>query len=701
MPDAAFINNGVLAVQDGGKCYNAYSTVSGAGGTFQNKGEINISETGIFQNQNRLENSGIINTTGNFSTIKTTGYPSTVDNNGEINGFLIERHDDSYVNIANGKTVLKQGQTLTLGAGVAGSGAMGRILKVQDGAELIIEEGAVVDAKTHVTEDTVADFIDLSDKMVVNGELWLPDNTPGEVLDKIADNITGNGTVQSGSAKKYIVTISIGEELKTQLIEQGGTVTLPKDPVRDGYNFGGWYVADGDGFKEYDGQSQIQQSIKILSKWITVNAWAEPLTIESWSYGAKANKPKATPKYGEKVTYTYSSSADGEFTDTVPEDAGTWYVKAAVEAFEEGLGGWTSLESDPVSFEINPKTYEDGGSITVSEIKSEEDIKNIVIKDGEKVLTENEDYTVSTSEDDKEVTITITFKGNYDGTVEKKWEKPEPDTPDKPDTPDQPDTPDTPDQPDTPDTPDQPDQPDKPEQPDTPDKPDKPDTPDTPDQPDTPDVPENPGGSETPASKPNITKATAALNANAKAAPSGGRLKITWGKVSQADGYDIYAEKCGKKAKLVKSIKGSQKTSFSIIKICKKKVSPKASYKTQIRAYRIVNGKKEIIAKSLTLHTAGENQKGYTNARSLKVSKAKLTLKKGAVKKFAVSTVKQNSKKKLFPKSHIATYRYYSTDGSVASVSKNGTIKGKKKGSCTIYAVAANGVKKGIKVTVK
>ena len=149
------------------------------------------------------------------------------------------------------------------------------------------------------------------------------------------------------------------------------------------------------------------------------------------------------------------------------------------------------------------------------------------------------------------------------------------------------------------------------------------------------------------------------------------------------------------------SIKGSGKTNFSIIKIGKKKVSPKASYKTQIRAYQIGNGKKEIIGRSLVLHTAGENQKGYTNARSLKVSKAKLTMKKGAAKKITAKTVRQDSKKALFPKSHVASYRYYSTDKSIADVSRSGKIKGRKKGSCTIYVLAANGVKKGIKVTVK
>lgn len=283
-----------------------------------------------------------------------------------------------------------------------------------------------------------------------------------------------------------------------------------------------------------------------------------------------------------------------------------------------------------------------------------------------------------------------------------------PDNPDTPDTPDTPDKPDTPDQPDAPDTPDKPDSPDQPDNPDTPDKPDTPDTPgrpDVPDTPDTPDTPENPGIPETPEnpalSKSDIEKSTIKLNAKAQAIPSGSKLKVTWGKVSLADGYDIYAEKCGNRMALVKSIKGSGKTNFSITRIGRKKISQKAAYKIQIRAYRTVNGKKQIIAKSLTLHTAGKAQKNYTNVKNLKASKTKITLKTGVSKKVTAKLAKQNSKKKLFPKSHVAAYRYYTTDQSVASVSKNGIVRGKKKGNCTVYIVAANGMKKGIKVTVK
>lgn len=201
--------------------------------------------------------------------------------------------------------------------------------------------------------------------------------------------------------------------------------------------------------------------------------------------------------------------------------------------------------------------------------------------------------------------------------------------------------------------------------------------------------------------KKDIAGNTITLNNKAKVSVSGAKLNVSWGKIKGADGYDIYAAKCGNSMKLAKSIKGSAKTSYVISKIGKQKTSKKYDYKVQIRTYRMENGKKKTIAKSLTLHVAGKSKKNYTNAKSIKVSKEKITIKVGKTQKIKAKITRQNLLKKTFPAKHVSTYRYYSTDENVAVVSKGGTIKGKEKGSCTVYVVAANGVKKGIKVTVK
>ena len=45
--------------------------------------------------------------------------------------------------------------------------------------------------------------------------------------------------------------------------------------------------------------------------------------------------------------------------------------------------------------------------------------------------------------------------------------------------------------------------------------------------------------------------------------------------------------------------------------------------------------------------------------------------------------------------------RFYSSNANVATVSKDGKVKAVRKGSCTIYALANNGVRASMNVTVK
>ena len=59
------------------------------------------------------------------------------------------------------------------------------------------------------------------------------------------------------------------------------------------------------------------------------------------------------------------------------------------------------------------------------------------------------------------------------------------------------------------------------------------------------------------------------------------------------------------------------------------------------------------------------------------------------------------SEKKLIAKTHAPTLRYMSSDRKVATVSKAGKVKAVGKGSCKVYAYAANGVWKVVKVTVR
>ncbi len=172
------------------------------------------------------------------------------------------------------------------------------------------------------------------------------------------------------------------------------------------------------------------------------------------------------------------------------------------------------------------------------------------------------------------------------------------------------------------------------------------------------------------------------------------KITLKWKKVKGADGYLVYGTPCGKgkKPKLIKTLKKNSKTTFTQTK--RKKGTP---YRYIVRAYKLVGGKKITISIAKTVHVFTNGGK-YTNAKSVKVNKTKVSIKKGKKFKLKATEVKANKKKKIRKHRVIC---YESTNKKIATVTKKGVIKGKKKGTCKIYVYTQNGVSKTVKVTVK
>lgn len=182
-----------------------------------------------------------------------------------------------------------------------------------------------------------------------------------------------------------------------------------------------------------------------------------------------------------------------------------------------------------------------------------------------------------------------------------------------------------------------------------------------------------------------------------------GKLTVTWNTLQKADGYDIFAEPCGTKiteSSLITTVTG-KKTSVSLVKIAGKKLSGNKTYKVRIKAYTLSNGNKVYIGGSQDYHIAGKNSTRYTNVKKISVSRRTVFLKKGRSTKIKAVIKKQSSKKKLLPESHGKSLRYYTTDETIATVTPQGMIKAKKKGTCYVYVTALNGIKTKVKVTVK
>lgn len=171
------------------------------------------------------------------------------------------------------------------------------------------------------------------------------------------------------------------------------------------------------------------------------------------------------------------------------------------------------------------------------------------------------------------------------------------------------------------------------------------------------------------------------------------KITISWRSYEDADGYDCYWSYCdGKRSyKKLATVKAAKD------RVTSRRLDNNRRYKYFVVAYKLIDGKKVYIAKSNSLHVALKDAKA-TNAKKVTVNQTNVRLKAGDTFVIRSRTRLENTNKKELL--HAAAYRYYTSDQSVASVSKTGKIKALKSGTCVIYVVANNGVYGTIKVTV-
>ena len=190
-----------------------------------------------------------------------------------------------------------------------------------------------------------------------------------------------------------------------------------------------------------------------------------------------------------------------------------------------------------------------------------------------------------------------------------------------------------------------------------------------------------------------------ALDAGIKATSKGNKVTASWGNVDEADCYVIYAAYCGeKKIKKLRTV-GANTHQIDITTLHGKKFNTKKNLKYCVFAYKVVNGKKIELARSIMAHAPGSKNSKRTNVKAIKVKKASFTLKKGKKARIKAKLVLQKKSRK--PLKHEVKFRYASSNKKVARVSKKGTITAVGKGSCSIYVYAVNGCAKKIIVAVK
>ena len=167
--------------------------------------------------------------------------------------------------------------------------------------------------------------------------------------------------------------------------------------------------------------------------------------------------------------------------------------------------------------------------------------------------------------------------------------------------------------------------------------------------------------------------------------------KLTYAKVSKADGYLIYGAQCGQEMKKLADVE-STITSYTV-----NKLKQGTNYKYQVKAYQLIDGKQVIIMTSNVIHSVTEG-KIYANPTKVTSNTATVKLAEGKSKTVSCQVVIPKGKKL---KQHTAEIRYESSNKKIATVNSNGKITAKAEGTCYVYAYAQNGVYKKIKVVVK
>ncbi|MBQ4530018.1 MAG: N-acetylmuramoyl-L-alanine amidase [Lachnospiraceae bacterium] len=167
-----------------------------------------------------------------------------------------------------------------------------------------------------------------------------------------------------------------------------------------------------------------------------------------------------------------------------------------------------------------------------------------------------------------------------------------------------------------------------------------------------------------------VTKPLAVKNLKATGASSG-KAKLTWDKSKDADSYQIYvsAEKSSG-YRLAKTVK----TNSCIVSLA-------SNSTTYFRVYAVVNGVK-----------SASKRVSFTAVSSIVLNKTEENIKADQTFQLTASVLPANATD--------TTITWKTSNKTVATVTSDGIVTGKKNGTCTITATASNGMTATCKVTV-
>jgi uncharacterized repeat protein (TIGR02543 family) len=172
--------------------------------------------------------------------------------------------------------------------------------------------------------------------------------------------VTGNITVYAYWTTSTVYTVTYdsqgGSSVASQQVVSGGTVgTLPANPTRSGYTFGGWYTAVSGGGTAFTASTTVTASLTVYAKWTAVIGSSTATATYTWTSGTSTlvitwtgsnficNGPPSSGAETETgvtittTTMTWPSSNDGlgmtwtRSSGTANDPSGTWTSSADYE----------------------------------------------------------------------------------------------------------------------------------------------------------------------------------------------------------------------------------------------------------------------------------------------------------------------------------------------------------------------------------
>lgn len=189
------------------------------------------------------------------------------------------------------------------------------------------------------------------------GKYWVKATVEG------TDNYTAATKTAQFEIKKAAATVTTAPAAKTELVynrnaqelvtagaANGGTLNYKLGDgewgtaipaATDAGDYKVYYKVVGDGSHSDTAETEIPVTIAQATNEIT------GISIAGWTYGETANEPTATAKFGT-ATFTYATSENGTYSETVPIDAGDYWVKATVAETKNYAGATKTAQ-----FKIN------------------------------------------------------------------------------------------------------------------------------------------------------------------------------------------------------------------------------------------------------------------------------------------------------------------------------------------------------------